>query len=42
MIAPNHNGFMISQVSEIMARMADDGSARGAVIVLDTLKSLQT
>ena len=38
MIAPNHNGFMINQVSEIMARMADDGSARGAVIVLDTLK----
>ena len=36
MIAPNHNGFMINQVSEIMARMADDGSARGAVIVLDT------
>ena len=38
MIAPNHNGFMISQFSEIMAKMADDGSARGAVIVLDTLK----
>lgn len=38
MIAPHHENFTVNLVPELMARMAEDGSARGAVIILDTLK----
>ena len=42
MIAPNHNGFMISQVSEIMARMADMEVRMARSLFWIPLKSLQT
>ena len=38
MIAPHHKHFTVDQGPELLAEMADDGSARGAVVILDTLK----
>jgi len=38
MIAQNHNGFHPNMLPDIMQSMIDSGSARGKVIVLDTLK----
>ena len=38
MIAPYHNAFTVNQGPDLMAKMASDGSARGAIIILDTLK----
>ena len=38
MIAPHHNNFTVNQVPELMSRMADSRSARGAIVILDTLK----
>ena len=37
-IAPHHNNFAVNQVPELMNAMGSDGSAHGAVIILDTLK----
>lgn len=37
-IAPHHNDFAVNQVPELMNAMGSDGSAHGAVIILDTLK----
>lgn len=37
-IAPHHNGFDIGQIAALMSSMGQDGTARGVVFVLDTLK----
>jgi len=37
-IAPHHNDFDVGQVPELMSAMGHNGSARGAVVILDTLK----
>ena len=38
MIAPHHKNFAVSKVLELISSMADNDSARGIVIILDTLK----
>ncbi|MDA9735298.1 hypothetical protein N9V16_07295, partial [SAR116 cluster bacterium] len=38
MIAPHHKNFTVNQVPELMARMADNRCAHGAIVILDTLK----
>ena len=38
MIAPHHENFTVNLVPNLMAGMAADGTAHGAVIILDTLK----
>jgi len=37
-IAPHHNDFNVGQVPELMSAMGHNGSAHGAVVILDTLK----
>lgn len=37
-IAPGHNRFETHQLAEMLTQAANDGSARGALVVLDTLK----
>ncbi len=41
-IAPHHKNFTVNLVPDLMARMADDGTTHGAVIILDTLKKLSS
>ena len=38
MIAPHHNKFAVNQIPELLTELGNDGGARGAVVVLDTLK----
>ena len=38
MIAPHHKNFTVSKVLELISSMADNASARGTVLILDTLK----
>jgi archaellum biogenesis ATPase FlaH len=37
-LAPHHNNFKVNDIPELMSLMANDGSAQGTIIVLDTLK----
>lgn len=37
-LAPNQNGFKSNDIVELMQSFAEDGSAKGVVIILDTLK----
>ena len=37
-IAPYHKKFIVSKVLELIFSMADNASALGAVLILDTLK----
>ena len=37
-IAPHHNGFDIAQIASLMSEMGHEGTARGTVFILDTLK----
>jgi len=38
MLAPGHNGFERSHVEEILKSMTEDNSAKGKIVIIDTLK----
>lgn len=38
MVAPNHNGFNSAEITQLMIELAENGEAKGVVIILDTLK----
>ena len=38
MVTPNQNGFISSEVPQMMLELAETGDAKGVVIILDTLK----
>lgn len=38
MLAPNYKGFKASQFMDLLIKSAEDGSARGRIIIIDTLK----